>query len=125
METKYQESCSFENPTHLSRKTKKLIICSAKFKHYIEHSADSKLDNCATFIYVFRKKIRFFISKLKATHLIRFHIEIPIIYAKKYIKNTWSSANHSPFRKFNIQTHPTIPQNSISIEVLCKTYDII
>ena len=39
---RYQDSCSFENPTHLSRKTKNSVTCSAKFKHYIEHSADSK-----------------------------------------------------------------------------------
>ena len=82
METRYQESCSFENPTHLSRK-KNSIIFSAKFKQYIEHSADSKLDNCAIFFYVFRKKTIFLISKLNATPLIQAHMEIPIIYKEK------------------------------------------
>ena len=62
---------------------------------------------------------------MRGTHLIRAHMEIPIIYTEKVKEITWSSANHSPFRKFNIQTHPTIPQVSISIEVLCKAYDII
>ena len=86
METRYQESCSFENPTLLSRKTKNSIICSAKFKHYIEHSADSKLDNCAIFIDVVRKETGFFISKLKATHLILAHMEIPITNIHKVKK---------------------------------------
>ena len=32
MKPRYQDSCSLENPTHFSRKTKQLLARSAKFK---------------------------------------------------------------------------------------------
>ena len=51
MKNTYHHLCSFKDPTHLSQEIKKLLTVPQKFKH-IEHSADSKYDDCADFICV-------------------------------------------------------------------------
>ena len=55
MKNTYNHSCSFKDPTDLSQEIKKLLTVPQKFKH-IEHSLDSKYDDCAEFIYVFSQE---------------------------------------------------------------------